>query len=82
MQTCTGCKIIFTCRAIGIEKVVFDRFHEFRQFLTPKNDPKNGLFLTPEKREKRPRKLARFLAEKSQLFEPSKTTSGRVELSL
>ena len=54
MQTCTGCKIIFTCRAIGIEKVVFGRFREFRQFLTPKNDPKNGLFLTPEKREKRP----------------------------
>lgn len=82
MQTCTGCKIIFTYHATGIEKVVFGRFREFHQFLTPKNDPKNGLFLTPEKREKRPQKSARFLAEKSQIFKPSKTPSGRVELSL
>ena len=82
MQTCTGCKIIFTCRTIGIEKVGFGRFREFRQFLTPKNDPKNGLFLTPEKREKRPQNSARFLAEKSQIFKASKTPSGRVELSL
>ena len=60
MQTCTGCKIIFTCRAIGIEKVVFGRFREFRQFLTPKNDPKNGLFLTPENAKNDPKIRANF----------------------